>query len=326
MKRLTLLLVVVLGVGGVQAAQRWIEPETRFSTYFGGEDSEMIDSDFHVLAVDVQGYVWLIGNTWSYNTDFPIVDPLWPDALSYGFVARFSPDGELVMSTMIGQYNIFSGCTPHDICALQDGGVVIIGDSLDTAFPMVNPNPQYIGGGYDAFIIRLGPDGREVVFATLFGGPGWDQGYRIAESPDGCLWIAGEPSRDFPLVNPVQEDFGWLFVAKLSGEASECLFSSYFGNSYPIELRAFAATPAGGARLAGYPVVTSDFPLWNPYSGPVGEYDAFIAGFDVNGTLEFSTLFGTVEGGIGILSLAVESGGDFWVAGSTIHDDLIYCA
>src|SRR2546425_670478 len=70
------------------------------------------------------------------------------------------------------------------------GSVYLVGHTSSTDFPTHNPlQPAYGGGQWDAFITKLAPDGRALIYSTYFGGSGTDRGNRIAVDSSGNAYV-----------------------------------------------------------------------------------------------------------------------------------------
>ncbi|MGZ4325344.1 MAG: SBBP repeat-containing protein [Solirubrobacteraceae bacterium] len=53
-------------------------------------------------------------------------------------------------------------------------------------------------GSYDAFVTKLGPDGKSLAYSTYLGGSGYDSGHGIAVDSTGAVYLTGETGPDFP--------------------------------------------------------------------------------------------------------------------------------
>ena len=76
-------------------------------------------------------------------------------------------------------------------------------ESLD--FPKVNPSQPGPGGGRDVFVTRFSVAGNALVYSTLLGGGGDDQGWGIAVDGSGNVFVGGATGSDnFPTAKPLQ--------------------------------------------------------------------------------------------------------------------------
>jgi hypothetical protein len=304
-----------------------IDPVIDFSTYVGGDNLDYA----HGIALDDFGNVYVIGQTSSAN--FPTAgSPVQP---SFGgrtdaFVFKLSPDA----STII--YSTYLGGSAEDIAygiaVDRWGNACITGYTGSADFPVANAiQPRFGGGDFDAFIVKLNPEGSGFIYSTYVGGSDADSGRGIAVDRDGNAFIAGSTSsRDFPVVNAFQAAFGGPmadgFVMRLNAQGSEFLFSTYLGGRLFDEARGITADADGNAYVVGT-TGSPDFPTRNPAfptigggGGEYGDSDAFVAKFLPDGTLVYSTFLGgsDVDEGNGI---AVDSSGSAYVTGHTVSSD-----
>src|SRR5262249_42448391 len=152
-----------------------------------------------------------------------------------GFVAKLSADGSALMfSTYLGG----SGFDRVNGAKVDTDGSLLLTGFTQGGFPTTSGaySPSYRQGYSDAFVSRLSADGHQLVFPTYLGGNDADGGIRVATDPNGRIWIAGgTTSAIFPLVRPVQDTYGGggqdAFLAELSSNGSQLLFSTYLGGS-----------------------------------------------------------------------------------------------
>jgi hypothetical protein len=207
------------------------------------------------------------------------------------------------------------------------GSVYVIGSTVSTDFPTVNPfQPASGGGDSDAFVTKFTPDGSALVYSTYLGGSGVDYGGGIAVDSSGNAYITGETaSADFPtthgafMANRPTGGFNpSAFVAKLNGSGSALVYSTYLGGSASDWATGIAVDSAGRASVTGQ-ANSANFPVTKgaPQTTRSGAPDAFVATMTADGTsLVFSTYLGgkLEDSGNGI---ALDSSGNIYVAGMT---------
>ncbi|HKH44874.1 MAG TPA: SBBP repeat-containing protein [Thermoanaerobaculia bacterium] len=191
-----------------------------YSTYLGGAGYEV----GHAVAVDEAGSAYVAGLAGS--PDFPIKDALQPVLKSpdYGdaFLTRLSPTGALVFSTFLGG----SGNEVPLGIAVDRAGIVVAGYTSSADFPLAAPVQAECRPFFDrrcnvcftdAFVTRLSPGGREIVFSTFLGGTvpirgetgAEDLAQGLALGPGGDIYLTGyTQSLDFPTRNAIQPVFG----------------------------------------------------------------------------------------------------------------------
>jgi hypothetical protein len=299
-----------------------------YSTYLGGNSEDA----GYGIAVDVDGSVYLAGKT--YSTDFPTTEGALDAELSGGrdaFVAKLNATGdELIYSTYLGgsywEYGLDVAVDPQGyayVTGFTHGG-------FPTTPGVWQPSP---GGSIDGFVVKLNLVGTAMVYSTYLGGSLNDGGSSLAVDDNGHAYITGGThSTDFPTVNPLQSSKAGgdadAFVAKLSADGRELIYSTYLGagaggsggeaghgividntgNAYVI----------GATDATGFPTVA---PIQPDYGG--GDLDAFLAKINADGdALIYSTYYGGngTDRGLGI---GIDLAGAAYITGYTSSTDLV---
>ena len=190
----------------------------------------------------------------------------------------------------------------------------------------------------EVFVVKLDPTGKIVLF-TVLSGKGSDAANDIALDSAGNIYVAGSTSSpEFPLHNALQSTPGPGFITKLSPDASQLLFSTYF----PAAVNALAVDAAGNVYVTGATNQQSFPTTAGLPAGPVGGRfptvtAAFLTKISSDGLhIVYSTLFGGAglscgNNGNNCLeiqavatgaSVAVDSAGNAYVAGNTNITDL----
>jgi len=119
------------------------------------------------------------------------------------------------------------------------------------------------GGTCDAFVAKVGPDGK-LIWATYLGGILDDWVSSIAVDGAGNVWVAGYTrSANFPLVNPIQSTLGDdfdAFVAKLDPTGSKLLYSTFLGGQGENGAGGMVLDSAGNAYAAVNVSSTAGYP------------------------------------------------------------------
>lgn len=209
-------------------------------------------------------------------------------------------------NAVIGTSGYFGGMYSdivYDMCIDRDGYIYLTGETTSPDFPVLGAVQPVRGGGYgDAFITKLKPDGREIVFSTFMGGSDADVGNGIDVDDDGNIVITGNTSsKDFPIVNALQKSpaggtTGDAFVVKLNAAGTKIIFSTFWGGSGGEISEAAAFDNDGNIIIAGG-TFSQDFPVKDAFqnrsSGGMFPHDAFICKFSKDGqTCLFSTYLG----------------------------------
>jgi hypothetical protein len=307
-----------------------------YSTYLGGGYFD----EGRGIAVDFGGNVYVTGGTGS--DDFPTQNPIqsWSPTASMIFVAKLDASGSsLVYSTYLGGgFDEFG----QSIAVDSSGSAYVTGETWSNHFPTVNALQPQLGGTYtfntDAFVTKLNPAGSALVYSTYLGGSGYDEGLGIAVDSLGKAYVTGYTcSADFPLVNPLEVDYGGecdvgsgppysvgsgeAFVAKLDASGSALAYSTYLGGANLDVAQSIAVDSSGSAYVTGH-TLSGDFPTSSPLQAPYGgNGDAFLTKLNPSGSaLVFSTYVGgsSDDGGS---SVALDSLGNAYIAGGTTSLD-----
>jgi hypothetical protein len=296
-----------------------------YSTYLGGSGSF---EEGYALGVDAEGNAYVTGETNSVN--FPRVNAIQGTYAggTDGFLTKIGPDGStLEYSTYIGGSSLD---LPLAIAVDQGGVATVSGYTSSTTLPVVNAmQPTYGGGTKDAFVASVLPDGSAFRFLTYFGGSASDESRGIAIDQAGSVYVGGDTtSSNFPTKNPLQgsrRGTADLFLAKMSGDGSELVYSTYFGGSSGDNdsngLKLLTVDGYGNAYLTGR-TGSLDFPLVNAAQEAFGGVrDVFVTKVSADGTaIMFSTYLGGTKSDDGY-SIAVDDLGNVYVSGQAESTD-----
>lgn len=186
----------------------------------------------------------------------------------------------------------------------------------------------YAGGESDVIVMKLNAAGTTILYTTLLGGSGTDEGYGIAVDAAGQAAIYGRTaSDDFPVTAGSHDDSLQgnrdLFVTKLDANGSTLIFSSYLGGTTREEPTAVCVDSNGHVIVTGL-TLSSDFPTTG--GAYQTTYDAssskcFVSKFDGStGQLLASTFLGGTTESQGN-DLAVDAMDAIVVGGFTEDND-----
>jgi hypothetical protein len=232
--------------GGYDAFVAKINPkgtELLYSTYLGGSADDTARS----IVVDRDGNAYISGDT--FSTNFPVTNAL--QSVNGGrrdvFLTKINAAGsELVYSTYLGG----SGEEMAALAVDEDRCAYITGVTSSTNFPILNAvQPQFGGGFWDAFVAKINPGGKGLVYSTFLGGEGIDQSSAIAVHAGGIAYLVGASvSTNFPTLNPLQTKHRRgghdAFLAKITEKATEAI-EAYTNNI--VLAKAPADVPAANA-------------------------------------------------------------------------------
>ena len=297
------------------------------------------------MTLDASGNAYVAGRTTS--TDFPVGGTPFQGTSGGGtdaFVAKLNPAASgaasLVYATYLGGSGD-DGC--NGIVVEASGNATVVGRTDSTNFPMGTGTPfqSTNGGGFDAFVARLGPAGSTLLYATYLGGSGEDRGFSIARDSSNNVYITGRTrSTNFPTTAGAFDtgcgsdgncNFGLsdTYVAKLNpaaAGAASLMYSTYLGGSRDDEAQSIAVDTFGRAHVTGW-TDSTDFPTANAFQ-PVcgmgcgtGFVDAFVTRLNSAGSaLEFSTYLGGSSSDYGI-GIFVDAAGNTYVTGESFSDN-----
>jgi hypothetical protein len=270
------------GSSSPQAFVMKLEPSGNlvYASYLGTGGDSARD-----VAVDTTGVAYVTGYT--YSATFPTRNAFQTrGAGSYdGFVSAVNPQGTALL------YSTYLGGTQQDfaegIAVDADGSAYVTGRTSSWDFPLAAPFQAQMNSGEDAFVTKLAPDGRSLVYSTFLGGgtvgSGSDEAYAIAVDADGSAVVTGRTdASNFPVVDAPQPTFGGTrdaFVAKFNGAGSGLIYATYLGGSLTDEGWSIAVDGSGGTYVVGA-THSYDFPTASPLqptNANAPESDAFVA-------------------------------------------------
>jgi hypothetical protein len=226
-------------------------------------------------------------------------------------------DPVLVYSGYLGSLGVDSG---RSIAVDSSGNAYITGSTLSSSFPVQSPYQPAAGGWFDAFLVKLNPQGG-LVYSTYLGGDGADIGLGVALDSSNNIYITGATrSNNFPVLNALQasrQGRSDAFLTKLNSLGSGLFYSTYLGGSSSDYGTGIAVDSAGNPYISGT-TESTNFPVLNAPQGNLGGLaDAFVSKFNVQGNgLIYSTYLGGASNDYG-RAVAVDNGGNAYTTGST---------
>jgi hypothetical protein len=284
------------------------------------------------IALDSSGAAYIAGYTNSTQATFPsqvglnVSDNGGFDA----FVAKVKPDGSglVYISYIGGSDDDYS----YAIAVEPNGAAYLTGytRSTEVTFPVKGgPDLTFNGGLYDAFVVKIKPDGKELVYAGYIGGNDSDCANGIAVDANGAVYITGGTSSNqntFPVHDGPDLTFnggvGDAFVAKVEPDGSDLEYAGYIGGANEESGNSIVVNSSGAAYVTGY---TDSNQLSFPVrGGPDLTYsydtDGFIAKICPDGT---QLVYAGYIGGAGwdqANGIALDGSGAAYVTGYTQSD------
>jgi hypothetical protein len=163
-------------------------------------------------------------------------------------------------------------------------------------------------------------------YSTYLGGAFTDVCKDIAVDGSGKALVTGLTlSSDFPFENPFGGTYGNgnydVFITKLDEDGDELEYSTYLGGEGSEQAYGIAVDNSGNAYLTGF-TDSRDFPTLSAFQPELSGrlQDAFIAKLSANGNmLIYSTYLGDPDGKDWGRAIAIDAGGNAYIAGSTDH-------
>jgi YVTN family beta-propeller protein len=299
-----------------------------YAAFIGGSDYDTgLD-----IAVDEAGQAYVTGSTSS--DDFPTTPGVFDDSLNGEadtFILKLNPAGTAL------SYATYLGGSDDDRAlglAVDDTGHAYatgITDSSD--FPLTPGAADDNFEMTEAYVVKLSPDGSQVVYATYLGGEVFEYAQDIAVDGQGSAYVAGyTASDDFP-VTPgafdTHRDGMESFVAKLTPDGSALAYATFVGGSQTDEAWSIALDEAGQAYITGatassdFPVTPGAFQMTCPdCDSTLAASHVFVAKLAADGSsLAYATFLGGSSFDLNFGGLAVSATGSAYVTGFTVSED-----
>ncbi len=270
--------------------------------------------------VDDEGNCYAAGD--SASSDLPGSSARPYSAMSDAWVAKFSPDAELIYLTYLGGAD-----DDYAKCVVADsaGNAHVAGYTESHDFPSTPGvlGPEHHGAGHiDGFVAKLGPEGDTLVYSSFFGGALHDWVLGLALDSEERAVICGQTSSvDLPVTSDALDgtfngSFD-AFVARLNSDATAVLYCTYFGGAGTDWAMCIKLDSTGGAYIGGL-TQSTDFPVHEAFmSLPAGSFDGFVTRFKSDlATIVFSTYLGG-SGQDAVHSIAVDGSNCAYVTGTT---------
>ncbi len=278
-------------------------------------------------------------------------------AATVGFtVERYDVSRPLIIDPVIS-YSTYLGSTDYEesLASVVDsaGNTYVTGqtDGAGRFSPLSSANldRDYNGGTYDAFVLKLNPDGTTIMQGSLIGGDGTDRGLAIAVDAGGNVFVAGDTDsvqKNVTSLHPPlllldqsvttrhgydEEANGGYdgFVVRFNSTFSSAPYVTFLGGPNYDSATGIAIAPDGHVWVCG--LTGGD---WNFTGAPAATgdmtfngsgTDAFLLKLDPlignDGTgLDYFTYLGG-NGNDEASGLAVDSTGHVWVTGYTFSSN-----
>ena len=285
-----------------------------YTTYLGGNGTD----EGWGIAVDSTG-VYVAGKTDS--SDFPMKNALFQHRLTDGFVSKLTPAGNAFI------YSTYLGGSKYDdayrIAVDSEHAAWVVGATTSDNFPIAGgPNSgqqRKFGGGRDAFLAKIAPDGLSVMYSTFVGGPGDEFGYDVALDRTGSVYAIGSATTGFPITagmkacGAIQD----AFVVRVKGRGTQPRYATCLGPGIGLGIAVDTAfnAYATGYTYGNFPTTPGSFQPTKPATG-TGVYSGFVTKLGSKGNVAYSTYFGATDGITVGEDIGVDANGAAYIGGS----------
>ena len=173
-----------------------------YSTYLGGIHDDVSSG----ITLDANNNIYIVGD--AASQDFPVSSNAYQtERLEIGVykysvvVMKFSPAGALMYSTFLEGSNGNDKSGASQVLVDSKGNAYFTGTTQSTNFPTTANAYQSTlpsGASQSAFLAEISPDGSQLVYSTLFTGPGGSSGMQLAFNAQGKIYLAGSASTGLP--------------------------------------------------------------------------------------------------------------------------------
>jgi hypothetical protein len=323
-----------------------------YSTYLGGSKSDGVPvptnpfhalppSDVEVLGIGItvaaDGTLYLAGET--NAIDLPVTSGAAQPVIggeADGFVAHIRTDTPSLGGLL---YLTYLGGATNDFCSAiavdNAGNAFVTGEAQSPNFPTTLGAFQRVHTpGTAAFVTKLSPDGKSLVYSTLLSGTQGSSassgnnatdGNAIAIDSQGHAYVVGNTNdTDFPTTpGVIQTTHGGQddgFVTEIATDGSSLVFSTYLGGSDYEGLFGIKLDQSGNIFVDGFSS-SRDLPQVRPFQASFGGFiDCWVADLSPGGT---SLLLSSYLGGSDqefAYGLDLRDG-ELYVAGTTSSKD-----
>jgi hypothetical protein len=332
---------------GAGCGEQGANYEVSFATYHGGSDWEHTRD----VAIDAEGFIYVAGGTAS--DDLPVTPGAYDTSFNTGgnkigqhgasdvYVAKYTPDGQLVWATYLGGPNYDRAYALE----IDPAGDVLISGRAGPGFPttpgVFQPEYKGNGGGFygvqGGFVAKLSADGSTLKWSSNVGVGQLCRDFAVDAAGD--LYVKMGTTPTSPLNNPpawfaagfkgayqpVPADADDAGLVKIRNDGSEVVWATWIGgkgiDSQPGSVR---VDPAGSPYMLFY-TDASDLkttPGAHDASHNGGK-DLFLAKFSPDGA---KLLLGTYLGGSGddtleTHALSLDAAGNIYAMAITGSND-----
>ncbi len=289
-----------------------IDPELLWSTYYGGENEDAINS----IAKSDDGYIYITGYT---HSGLAMAGSGYDNTYNGGaydmWCAKLDTTGNRLWGTFYGGSG---GDYGTGVAVDGNGNVCISGFTYSSNFPTSPDAFQPVFGGlYDAFLVKFAPNGN-LVWATLFGNNNADYGRAVTTDPSGNIYLAGSAESPglghFGYQNTISGMSDQLLVK--FAPTGQRLWATYYGGEKNDYARGVTVDMENNIYMTGYTESTTGIYVNGFDSTYAGKNDCSLVKYNASGNLLWSTYYGgsADENSNGV---ATDEAGNVYIAAQT---------
>ena len=228
---------------------------------------------------------------------------------------------------------LYSGGAVYGWGYTQDPNFPVTANAYQRSFPLAVCGSFHGGSIYcpTGYVVKLNATGDQILWATLLGGTAGSEIFSLALDSHGNIWVVGGTnSQDFPVTpNALQSAFGRTFLAELSPDGSQLLYSTFLGGptkeaGYRVNVDSKDFVYVVGASESATFSTTKGAYKRQPTPGAADLYARKIDPF--TNTLIYSTLIGPIADAgdavnVTYLTTATDDSGVLYVASDTYRPE-----
>ncbi len=222
----------------------------------------------------------------------------------------YDPDRELVIDPIVDYATLLGGDAQdlaNDVAVDGSGAMYLTGHTSSTDFPTKAGGFDVTKDASDAFVTKISPDGRNVIYSTYLGGPESEggTGHAIVVDDLGRAHIGGSTLASYYVTPNAVQEVGErpAFAMRLSADGSDVEYGTLFTGAVGATIRDIAVSD--GLMYVVGDTDSTDLPIRGGFqTNAFGGSEAFVAVFDpdapaVIGGVAESLVYSTYLGGSG---------------------------
>jgi len=283
----------------------YADPQQISLRFEGIDDIEMKNSSLHFTTKDFQITNGSLRSFQKINNLNQHVESSFKniDKKTFAFTVGLYDKSKVLIIDPIVTSSYFGTAQDDAIMAMtldKAKNVIIVGWTNSTNLPTTlgSYNSQFSSGITDAFVAKLTPDMKSVIFSTYIGGSGADTAFCVKTDESNNIYVGGiTSSADFGTTETAPDKlFGGQtdgFLIKLT-ESGSRVYSTFLGGTGFDKITALAVGKDNSVFTTGF-TFSSNFPTTPGVVDVIYNSggDAFATKIDANGTVfSFSTFLG----------------------------------